>query len=197
VLGDSTSFETVNKNHLIVERPWFSHYPMFWTLVDGTMRLTPNRLLMRVNANGKFRVGTRCTPHLPQNRAWRINLKANDDCTVRFIFKPYPLQEFTLQSGVSKTVVVTIPNGADPVGAVEINVLSASNLCEVAMADWDPTAPSANVVKRVQYNIVAEISGIATYQSTGLILKPYFVSSDVLDARWDLGFDFDSGRIFF
>jgi len=192
VLGNVSEFSTVEKNHVIVDRPWAAHYPMFWQLAEGTMRLTPTRVIFKVYANRLFRVGIKCIPNLPATGTqWRVSLSTNDDCTIRFIFKPHPAQEFALMSGSTSNVVIQIPAGAS-VTDVEINVLGNSSLTEVKMSDWSPVR---DTIESIQYSYVIEAIGQATYQSTGLILKPFFMGSEFLTTSWDSGAIFDGGKI--
>ena len=194
VLGSDTEYETVAKNFIVLERQLAAHVPMFWTLAEGTMRLTPTRVVLKVNADSIFVVGIKCVPNLPADKEWRISLLSNEDCTIRFIFNPYPLQEFTVLSGIAQTITVTIPAGVD-VTDIEINVLANSDICEVQLSDW---TPSRNTVDQIEYSFVAEAIGEATYQSTGLILKPYFIGSEFLKATWDSRDDnHDGGKIWF
>jgi hypothetical protein len=195
VLGNPFEYVTIEKNKVIMDRPWSAHLPMFWEIAEGTMRLTPNKLLMRVNENLQFCVGLKCVPHLePGTHVWRLNLKANDDCSIRFRFHPYEHQEFTLASGVVKTILLNMPTGTDLVTDLEINILSFSPTCEVAMSDWTPVD---DTVVNMEYSLVIEATGIASYQSTGLVVKPYFMSADFLRTNYDLGSTNDGGKVYF
>ena len=166
---------------------------MFWEIAEGTMRLTPNRVVFKVNEENKFVLGHKCIPPIPEDHEWRISVFSNEDCTIRFIFNPHPFQEFTLLSGITQTLTVTIPPGAD-VTDIEINILANSNICEVQLADWSPTQ---NIVDQIEYSFVADVSGQATWQSTGLVLKPYFIGSEFLKATWDSGDEHDGGKVWF
>ena len=191
-LGTPNDYALVEKNHVIVDRPWAAHYPMFWQLAEGAMRLTPNRVVMKVNQNRQFCVGTKCVPPLPAvGTRWRLSLIPTDDCTIRFIFNPHPPQEFTLFSGTAASAIVIIPTGA-PVTDVEINILSTTNVAEVQVSDWSPLD---NTVETIEYSIVIEATGQSTYQSTGAMLKPYFIGSEFLKSTWDTGSIFDGGKI--
>jgi hypothetical protein len=193
IIGDAFSYVTVDKNYVIADRPWPAFTPVFWQLAEGSVRVTPTRLLMLVNSDGKFNIGTRCVPKFPSGKSWSLSLISNVDCTIRFTFSPNPFQEFNLSAGVSKTVVVTIPTGP-LINDININVFAASNLCQVSMSDWTPTS---NTVDTIQYTLVTQVSGEATYQSTGLLLKPYFLSLDLLQASYDGTDTADGGKIYF
>lgn len=192
VLGSEFDYVTISKNYAVFNRPLHAHYPLFWTLDQGVMRITPDRLIARVNPKGLFRVGTRCVPPFASGQSWRLNLRSTEDCTIRFYFKPYGMQEFSLVSGVTKSVTITVA-GPDLVTDIEINITADTGLCDVLFSDWSPTL---NTVDRIQYTLVVEATGIASYQSTGLVIKPYFLSSDFLGTKYDLGAKYDNGKIY-
>lgn len=193
VFGTPNSFETVPKNFVVADRPLSSHFPMFWELAEGTMRLTPDRLIMRVNSLFQFVVGTKCIPPLPTGNTWRFTLKSNEDCSVRVFFRPNDFQEFLLTSNVSTSVTVNVPAG-DDITDIEINVLGSSEITQVEMTDWSVVG---STVETIEYNIVSEAIGQSTYQSTGLILKSYFLGSEFLRTEWDSGDKFDGGKVYF
>ena len=192
VLGDAFSYATIQKNFVVTNRPWHAHFPLFWDLAEGTTRITPSRILLRVNEAGLFCIGTKCVPKFPPGGSWRISVKASDDCNLRFIFSPDAPQDFTLLSGVTKNITVNAPIGQDA-ASIEINAYSASSICEISLSDW---TPAVNTVDQISYSIVIEATGIAAYQSTGLMVKPYFLSSDFLGTNWDLEANFDSGKVY-
>jgi len=193
ILGTSTDYVTIDNNFPIFDRSLTAHSPMFWEIAEGTMRLTPNRVVFKVNDENKFVLGHKCIPPIPEDHEWRLSVFSNEDCTIRFIFNPHPFQEFTLLSGITQTLTVTIPPGAD-VTDIEINILANSNICEVQLADWSPTQ---NIVDQIEYSFVADVSGQATWQSTGLVIKPYFIGSEFLKATWDSGDEHDGGKVWF
>jgi len=194
ITGNSGTYLTIDKNHVIIDRPLSAHYPMFWEVAEGSMRLTPSRCVFKTNDLGQFVVGLRCIPKIPPNRSWRISLKSNEDCTIRFIFKPHAMQEFFLPSAINQNILVTIPAGED-VSDIEINVLGLSNVCEVQMSDWTPAQSS---VEQLEYSFLIEAEGDATYQATGMILKPYFLGSEFLKTYWDSSSTtFDGGKVYF
>jgi hypothetical protein len=199
VLGNSDGFVTVPKNTVILERQVSSDFPMFWELAEGTMRLTPNSSVFIVNQDVNrlfFCCGTRCIPNWQANgNSWRLTLQATDSCTVNFFFHPYPVQSFSCPAGATVNAIVTIPVGTDPVTEIEINVLGQSEICQVEMSDWTPVG---NTVTQIQYSLVAQATGIATYQSTGLVVKPFFLSVDFLQATYDQeNTTYDGGKVYF
>jgi len=53
-VGNSTSYVTIDKNYLILDRTVPVHAPMFWELAEGSMRLTPTKIVMKVASNLTF-----------------------------------------------------------------------------------------------------------------------------------------------
>lgn len=194
ILGNATSYLTVDRNYMIVSRPIPAHTPLFWDLAEGTMRLAPTKILLRVDPVKKvFCCGTKCIPHLPTGYSWKINVLANEDCSLRIIFHPNDPQEFILSSGIPKNITVTIPTG-ELVTDVEINISSLADICQVQMSDWTPIR---DTVEQIEYSFVSQATGIATYQSSGLIIKPYFLGSEFLKTSYDIGSNYDSGKVYF
>jgi len=195
ILGNVSEYVKVEKNYIVAERPWAAHFPMFWALAEGTTRISPNKFHMRVNTKNLFNIGLRCVPPLLlAGKKWRINLHSNDDCTIRFYFYPNPPQEFSLISGSNKSILLSVPNPSNPITQLEINIFSSSSICEVTMSDWTPAKDTAI---QMEYSLVVEAIGQATYQSTGLIIKPYFLGSEFLKTSWDSGSISDGGKVFF
>jgi len=194
VIGDSTSYSTVDKNFILFNRSVPAHTPMFWSLAEGTMRLTPTKIVFKVGPDNKvFCCGTKCVPHLPTDFNWRVSLTANEDCTIRFIFAPNAAQEFSLVSGIPLNTIISIPAG-DAVTDIEINISSAASICQVSMGDWTPVK---DTVEQIEYSFVVHAIGNATYQSSGLIIKPYFLGSEFLKTSYDIGSSYDSGKVYF
>ena len=194
VLGNTSVYVTVPKNTTIFERPIAAHAPIFWDLAEGVMRMTPNRTLMKVNEKGQFSVGLKCVPNIPSGQSWNISVKVSEDCTIRWYFNPYPFQEFSFLAGTTTTVTVSTPVMSDPIDSLEINILANSPQCEVQLSGW---TPASNTIETMEYSIVVEAMGEATYQTTGLLIKPYFMGPEFLKTTWDSGATFDSGKVFF
>jgi hypothetical protein len=75
-----------------------------------------------------------------------------------------------------------------------INILSTSPICEVTMSDWSPVS---NTIETLEYALVVNTFGEATYQATGLLIKPYFLNTDLLKLTYDSGNTTDSGKVYF
>lgn len=280
-LGDATSYVPINKNYLILDRSVPVHAPLFWELAEGSMRITPSKIVLKVSStlsfdntslipyqynvvdgvgvvqylgsvnllnvrvndifsdgsgteytvadidvtynnisiltlggsvpgaisttvvdhltgsirvvgDNKFCAGIKCIPHLSTNHSWQVSLLTNQDCSIRFIFYPNDPQEFYLIANITQSITVTIPVGEE-VTDMEINITSLANNCEVRMSEWSPK----QTVEQVEYSFVVKATGIATYQASGLIIKPYFMSSEFLKMNYDSGINYDSGKVYF
>jgi len=53
-LGDATSYVTAYKNYIVLDRSVPVHAPLFWELAEGFMRLTPSRIIFKVNSTLSF-----------------------------------------------------------------------------------------------------------------------------------------------
>ena len=153
---------------------------------DGAI-IVDNRSHLR-----KFCIYTPCVPPLPQGKRFKTSLKSNTDASVRFIFHPNPPQEFNIIGGENTSIVLNL--GAMPVTGVEINMTSLSDITELSMTDWTPLDTP---VDKFQYTLVAEATGIASYQASGVIIKPLFHGVEYLKANYDGGGNYDGGKIFF
>lgn len=140
----------------------------------------------------KFCLATRCVPPLPANRSFKSSIRSNTDVSVRFIFHPNPPQEFNLIGGLNTPVELNL--GDLPVSSIEINMTGFSDLAELTMTDWTPlNAP----VDQVQYTIVVDAVGVASYQASGLIIKPLFHGVEYLKSTYDSANKYDSGKVYF
>lgn len=293
VIGDNFSYETINKNYSIVERPWANSYFLFWDLVDGYVSYTSSRVIFKVNPlkpvfkflnnsktpasfsynetsgavvyssfvnlgsvvagdvfldcagnkftvtavnmkgpnpsvniaylgtslkpaaadvidstpidpeNGaiivdnrsqirKFCIATQCVPPLPAGRRFKTSIRSNTDASVRFIFHPNPPQEINLVGG--ENTAVTLDLGLLPVSGIEINMTGLSDITEFSMTDW---TPQDTPIDRFQYTLVSDATGIASYQASGIIIKPLFHGVEYLKSNYDSGGTYDGGKIYF
>lgn len=194
ILGNSNEYITKAKNYVVTQRPIAAHVPMFWQLAEGSMRITPTRVIIKANDSSLFNAGTRCTPNFDTGTLWRIKIRSTENCSIRFIFDPYSLQEFMLNADVNYTVVVGIASGVDKITAMSINATFSSSNGSASITDWSTVDKS---VYQVQYCMMTETTGIATWQGTGLILKPMFLNSDLLKMNYDSNIPYDSGKVYF
>lgn len=147
---------------------------------------------IRMLGDNKFCAGIKCIPPLSADHSWKVNLLANEDCSIRFIFTPNDPQEFTLISGKSKNVTIEIPTGNE-ITNMEINITSEANTCEVKMNEWSPVK---DTVEQIEYSFVVDVIGTGIYQASGLIIKPYFMGSEFLKTSYDIEALYDSGKIY-
>ena len=64
----------------------------------------------------------------------------------------------------------------------------------LTMTDWTQVGPQ---IESIECSIVSDSTGRGTWQSTGLCLKPYFLTQEILSGRYDGGDSYDSGFVYF
>ena len=62
------------------------------------------------------------------------------------------------------------------------------------MSDWTHLD---GTVEQMEYAIVAHATGISTWQSSGLMVKPMFFGSEYLKLVYDSGYEYDGGKVHF
>ena len=204
ILGTKNKYVTVNKNYLVLKRPVAAHVPGFWELAEGSVRFSPNKILFKTDPiKNVFCLGLKCVPYLPSNFVvtetgevksfrWLLNVSSTNDCSIRFIFYPNEPIEFILKSGVSQDITLEIPTNNE-ITDIEINISSEFS-CQVSLSDWTHLD---GTVEQMEYALVSHATGIATWQSSGLMIKPMFLGSEYLKMVYDSGHEYDSGKIYF
>lgn len=189
--GNESEYTPINKNHLVFSRPMSAHVPMFWDVAEGTTKMTPNRVVLRTNDKGLFLSGLQCVPpiEVPETK-WKVSLLSTLDCSIRWVCGSV-VQEFLLLSGLTKNVELVIPS--EKIERLEFNAVCDSGVTDISLSSWTLQGPKVNLV---DYSLVVHATGIATYQSTGIIIKPYFLDSNLLGARYNNESRFNSGKIF-
>lgn len=195
LLGNDNEYITILKNFSVFDRSIHPHSFLFFNLANGSMRFSPNRILFKVDADGKFRIGQKCVPKIQANGlSYSFSVIANSRCKMNIWLDPYEGQSFDLNTGPN-SITLNLPNDPDkPIENIEINIISDFDVTEVRMSTWDLGFKS---VENLEYSFMSEAINVADYQATGLILKPYFYGSDLLGTRYDSGEDSDSGAIYF
>lgn len=194
VYGPSGGYLQIPKNFGIYERPFSSEYPLFWELGDGEMRMFSGRLLCKVDTKLHFSVAYQCVPKIRVNnsRSWRLSVISNETATLVVHFKPTDPHVFNLSPGPASALIIDIPAGVD-VTDIELVVIGSSTGTEVTIGDWTPVS---DTIETLEYSIVSDATGYASWASTGLIIKPYFYGMELLSAQYDNSHNYDSGRVY-
>jgi hypothetical protein len=190
-LGNSLSYETVSKNHPVFNRPISSKAFQLYNNSKGDARVTPNRVVLDVD-NSQFRVTNKLVPNIDfNNQAYRFSTTSNT--SGKLIIYLEPGFEWITEIVVgNQSHEIVIPAGLRK----QMDVVLATDTPNgrLTMTDWTQIGPQ---VEFVECSIVAESTGRGTWQSTGLCLKPYFMTQEILSGRYDGGDSYDSGFVYF
>lgn len=193
ILGNDNEYDTIVKNYPVLRRPIKSHSFMFFEIAEGEVRFTPSRAVFS-SSTPKFNIGQKLVPKLPANGLiYKFNTLATVNAEMRIFFHPYETPVLLQIKPEPQTHVVTLPIGDEDISMMEITILSESNDVLVEMADWTVDA----TVNEIEYSLVVEATGFAGWQSSGIVLKPYFLSTDLLQGKFDSGDSYDSGFLYF
>lgn len=191
LFGTGNTYEKVSKNYPVIDRNIPSDSMVFWDLIDGTFQLSPQGSITICDERGLFNAKMDLVPNFQnEDITWKIPVKVETETTIRLRFAPNDWQEFVLdQNGVIPFVF----HASDlPANQIELVVKTKEPRATVVFGDWVVEGDIANFV---EYTLVVQISGEASWQSTGLIVKPYFLSSSYVKGRYDNEEHFDSARM--
>lgn len=194
ILGDDNNYDIISKNHLLLNRPIRSHAFVFFETAVGEVKFTPSRVVFTSNTP-QFRIGQKLVPKFPADgTTYKFNTTSTVEATMRIFFHPYDDNPIVLNiKPIPQSHTVSLPVGVEDIGLMEITIQSLSNDVSVQMSDWTTDA----TVNQIEYSFIAEAEGFAAYQSTGLLVKPFFLSTDLLQGTYDSGDTYNSGFIYF
>lgn len=193
LLGDEFNYVTIFKNYPVLGRPIRSHSFVFFDNAKGEVRFTPNRVVFSSDTP-QFRIGQKLVPPIPANgTVYKFNTLSTVSAEMRIFFHPYENPVLLNIEPSPQTHEVILPVGDDKITQMEITIQSESTDVLVEMADWSVGA----TVNEVEYSLIVEATGFAGWQSTGMVLKPYFLSTDLLTGTYDSGDSYDSGFLYF
>jgi hypothetical protein len=192
--GAVDSLVTVQKNHPVPQRPITADNMVFWQVVRGSGGFaTPNLYRMISDKYGKAKVYTRLVPSLPAGHSWKLKVRPQANGLLRFrTFPSGTFQDFVLQDHVTQQVTLTIPPG-DNSDRIEILVRLDTPRKEVTLSDANYVG---EIVSNFQYGLVLKVIGQTNYQSTSVILKPYFLSFSDVTGNYSEGEKYNSGMIY-
>ena len=193
LMGDDNSYVPIFKNFSVFNRPIRSHSFVFFETAIGEIRFTPQRAIFS-STTPQFRIGKKMVPTLPADgTTFKFNTKSTINAEMRIFFQPYETPVLLEIKPEPQTHIIPFPIGPENIEAMEITVQSTTNEVFIEVADWTSDA----TVNEIEYSLIVEATGFAGYQSSGLILKPYFLSTDLLQGKYDSGDAYDSGFIYF
>jgi len=189
--GDQFGYETVNKNHPVLNRPISSKAFQLFGSSKGDARVTPNRVVFDVDGS-QFRVTNKLVPNLDFNgQSYRFSTTSNTSGKLIVYLEPGFEWIVDIVAG-NQSHEIVIPAGLRK--QMDIILATDTPSGRLTMTDWTQVGPQ---IEFVECSIVAESTGRGTWQSTGLCLKPYFLTQEILSGRYDGGDSYDSGFVYF
>lgn len=191
--GTGVSYKTVTKNYPILSLPIWAEGLVFWDVMRGSGGFaSPNRYRLITDSEGKARVATNLVPAWQSGYTWNFKVRSVSNGLVRVWTDTYGFQDFTLIAFQTLTIQLTTPPGGT-INRVEILALLDIAGAEIQIADG--TIQGATV-SQIQYTFVFKVLGYTNFQSTSLIIKPFFMALSDLYAQYDSGQNYDSGFIY-
>lgn len=193
VHGTGTELVTINKNHPVVSRPMWAEGMLFWKVKRGSGGfIFPNRYRMISDDTGKVRVSTDLLPKFPSGFSWSMKIRASSDGVFRIAQYPLGVTEYPLIANSVQTITFTTSPGQQ-IERLDFMAHLEVPGSEVVLQDANTTGA---VSASFQYGLVFRVVGDSNFQSTSVIVKPYFLSLSDLAARYDSGQTYDSGLIY-
>lgn len=190
-LGDNFSYETVYKNYPVLNRPISFKSFMFFTHIKGDTKIKPNKIVFETK-DYNFRSSLKLVPELSFNgQSYRFTTTSVTAGTLIVYFEPKIKIEFDISPG-TQSHTINIPNGS--FYQMDIVFVGKSIKNRLEMSDWTQVGPQ---IESIEYSIVAEATGKGKYQATGISLKPYFLTPEILTGRYDTGDNYNSGFVYF
>lgn len=192
IVGDGNSFLTVAQNFPVMNRPLWAENILFWKVVRGSGGfIYPNQYRLITDETGVARVTNRMIPAFQPGITLNVTFTATSAGTVRFYCEPLGYQTYEVQAYVPQTIQWVLGAGDDPVTRLEI-LANLEPGAEVRVRDTVLQNPLA---QQFQYSYCFRVVGTSNFQSTSLVLKPYFLSISDLTATYDSGKEWNGGSI--
>ena len=189
--GTPQSYETVGKNHPVLNRPINSKVFQLFGNAKGDTRITPSRVVFDVD-DRQFRITNKLVPNLDFNgQQYRFSTTSNTSGKLIVYFEPGFQWEVAITTG-NQSHEILIPQGLRK--QMDIVFITDTPVGRLTMTDWTQIGPQ---VEFVECSIVAESVGRGVWQSTGACIKPYFLSQEILSGRYDGGDNYDNGFVLF
>ncbi len=188
------------KNLPVIRQSISSEALLFWDVANGKVRWDGAHacgvLVDEGDGLGRFRVVKKLDPPFPTGQVteWRVQVKpvtpaGAGPTRMSVRIDPGPAQEFLLVNNVRTTVRVLFPS-AD---AERIRIaLTGQPGAHVEIGAFTVAGSLANAI---DYSIVAHVDGVYRWASSGMLVKPYFLSLGYVRANFDSGAAFDSGYL--
>lgn len=192
ILGNPNALVTVNKNYPVIQRPIRAENLLFWKIKKGSGGfISPNRMILKTDAEGKVRLTTRLVPTFPAGTNYSFKVTSTADGLFRFWRgEALGFIDYNLVANVPQVVTLAIPQPLD-----EVDFIAKLEVPGRTVTIQDSTI-SGSTVSTFQYGYVFQVVGTNNFQATSIIVKPYFLSLRDLTARYDEGKTYNSGLIY-
>lgn len=189
--GSEFDYETSNKNHVVVNRPIDSKSFVFFSTANGDTKISPNRLVMELK-DYKYRITEKLVPSLDFNgQMYRFTTTSNTTGKMYIHLNSDFRIDIDIEPG-NQTHTIEMPIGEKY--QMDITMLCETPTGRITMTSWTQVGPQ---VEFIEYSLVVNATGRGGYQSTGVSLKPYFLTPAILSGRYDSGDNHDSGFVYF
>lgn len=189
-LGSPFEYVTVNKNYPVLKRPINTQTFVFFNPIAGDTKFTPSRVVMEVS-EGKYRISQPLVPSLDfAGLKYMFSTSCNTDGKLVIYLDPHPPIVLTIEPK-NQSHVITLPHGES--NNMEIVLVTDTPRGRLLMSDWTQVGPQ---IDKVEYSVIVEATGRGRFQSTGLIVKPFFLTLETLSGRYDKGDNYDSGSVY-
>jgi len=173
-------------NYPITARSLNSSTFMFWDLMHGSFNVNSGSVAI-CDSNGLFGITYDCKPLFKKGDSWKISLTSTNEATVKINFEPDTTITLNTVIGLNTFIIRTDQDYSK----ITITISSVAG-SQHEFSNWQLMEAE---VARVEYSILSRVVDEATWLSTGLIVKPLFLTLDYLSTNYDLGDSYDSGLL--
>jgi len=172
---------SVGKNFAVTHVSINNESMLFWDVIYGEVQFRGNKFVAITDANGRFVLSTELVPEFPPGVSWNIPVQTNGAATLRFKFEPNGYQTYYLVENILARISTGIASTHQPGTRIEIVVRSQQPGVEVEFGNW----AIASGIASLRYQITSTAVGNNVWESSSLIIKPYFFTLDDISARFD------------
>jgi hypothetical protein len=122
---------------------------------------------------------------------WHFKIEPDQNITLRIRLSPNSWQDYTLAGGTPHVISVDLNPTDDEVDRIDILIKAASGTTTY-FSDWGIVGAR---VSALQHSYVAHVRGERNFASTGLMVKPIFLSTEDLKVDYDSGEKFGTGGV--
>ena len=196
IVGTANAAVTVDKNFPIVQVPVPAEVMLFWDLIKGNLQFDgENKVHMIPEADGQGALFTEIFPAMPPGVKWNIDIiSVGADMVLRVKFGPNDYTDYAFNADVQQTITIGTETTDEPITSIEFVLISAGNQTNIIkIGDW---RVDGEFVSKIEFNLVAHARGEAQWQSSGLVVKPYFLGLDYVRLRYNNSQFYNGGAMY-